>query len=108
MRLALCFLVGLLIFPIAQSFALPEVEGRVFFVAPDGSDTASGETVEEATSLDAAFARVGDAVVMRGGTYRTGDLLLNQGITFQAYNDEPPIWKGTRVAKDWTELRDGV
>ena len=40
----------------------------------------------------------GDALVMRGGPYRTGGLRLNQGTTLQPYADERPVLKGTRVA----------
>jgi hypothetical protein len=37
--------------------------------------------------MEAAIDRVvtGDAIVMRGGVYRTGGLVLNQGITLQPY-----------------------
>ena len=45
---------------------------------------------------------------MRGGTYRTGDLTLNQGITIQPYADEKPVLKGTLVATKWEALRNGV
>ncbi|MEI9970897.1 MAG: hypothetical protein WDO73_01960 [Ignavibacteriota bacterium] len=59
---------------------------------------------------DAAIERVvtGDAVVMRGGVYRTGDLTLNQGITMQPYAEERPIVKGTQVATKWEALRNNV
>ena len=50
----------------------------------------------------------GDAIVMRGGTYRTGGLQLNQGITIQPYLDETPVLKGTRVATDWQVLPNNV
>ena len=45
---------------------------------------------------------------MRGGTYRTGGLRLNQGITLQPYADERPVLKGTRVATEWEALRNNV
>ncbi len=45
---------------------------------------------------------------MRGGTYRTGGLRLNQGITLQPYADERPVLKGTRVATEWQALRNNV
>jgi hypothetical protein len=96
--------------PIARTYALPEVSGAIYYVAPDGDASAPGTALERPTSLEAAFARVvtGDAIVLRGGTYRTGDLLLNQGITLQPYADEVPVWKGTRIATAWTPLRDGL
>jgi hypothetical protein len=60
--------------------------------------------------LEAAIERVvsGDAIVLRGGTYRTGDLRFNQSVTLQPYQNERPILKGTRVATDWERLRDGL
>ena len=45
---------------------------------------------------------------MRGGTYRTGSMTFNQGITIQPYRDEVPVLKGTAVATEWQALRDGV
>ena len=45
---------------------------------------------------------------MRGGIYRTGGLLLNQGITLQPYADERPVLKGTQVATKWEALRNNV
>jgi hypothetical protein len=83
---------------------------HVYYVAPDGKAEAAGTTLAEPTTLEAAFAKVvtGDAIVMRGGTYRTGDLRLNQGITLQPYLDERPVLKGTRVATEWQALRNKV
>jgi hypothetical protein len=79
-------------------------------VAPEGQATALGTTPAEPTTLEAAIAKVvtGNAIVLRGGTYRTGNLLLNQGITLQPYADEHPVLKGTLVATNWEALRDGV
>jgi len=95
--------------PIPQSYPLPTA-AHVYYVAPDGKGDAAGSTLAEPTTLEAAFERVvsGDAIVMRGGTYRTGDLRLNQGITLQPYLDERPVLKGTRVATEWQALRDDV
>jgi hypothetical protein len=45
---------------------------------------------------------------MRGGTYRTGGLRLNQEIALQPYLDERPVLKGTRVATEWQSLRGKV
>jgi hypothetical protein len=79
-------------------------------VAPDGRAEAAGTALAEPTTLAAAIERVvtGDAIVMRGGTYRTGGLRLNQGITLQPYADERPVIKGTRVATEWQALRGNV
>ncbi|MGB0065480.1 MAG: right-handed parallel beta-helix repeat-containing protein, partial [Terracidiphilus sp.] len=46
--------------------------------------------------------------VLRGGIYRTGGLVLNQGITIQPYGDEHPVLKGTEVATQWEALPNNV
>jgi hypothetical protein len=45
---------------------------------------------------------------MCGGIYRTGNLILNQGITIQPYADEQPVLKGTYVADKWESLGNGL
>lgn len=96
--------------PIMQTYALPAVEGRIYYVATDGTAEATGESLSAPTTIEKAIERVktGDAIVMRGGTYRTGNLVFNQGITLQPYKDELPVLKGTMVAKDWQSLRNGL
>lgn len=95
--------------PIPQTYPLPKA-AHVYYVAPDGKADAAGTALAEPTTLEAAIERVvsGDAIVMRGGTYRTGGLRFNQGITWQPYGDERPVLKGTRVATEWTALRNKV
>jgi hypothetical protein len=95
--------------PVPQSYAVPKAV-HVYYVAPDGKPEAAGTSLAEPTTLEAAFEKVvsGDAIVMRGGTYRTGNLRLNQGITIQPYLDERPVLKGTRVATEWAALRNNV
>ena len=85
--------------PLPQTYEVPKDAAHVYYVAPDGSADAPGTTLAQPTTLDAAIARVvtGDAIILRGGTYRTGGLKLNQGITLQPYADEQPILKGTEV-----------
>ena len=96
--------------PIPQTYALPSGAGTIYFVAPAGDSTASGTTLAKPTTLESAIARVhtGDVIVMRGGTYRTGNLVLNQGITVQPYADEHPVLKGTFVAAQWQNLGNGL
>lgn len=96
--------------PIAQTYQLPAVTGKIYYVAVDGQADQTGETLVKPTSLEAAIERVrtGDAIVMRGGIYRTGNLLLNQGITIQPYADEQPVLKGTLVPKEWKSLGNGL
>ena len=86
--------------PVDQRYELPDVPGTIYYVAPEGTSSSPGQDPNAPTSLEAAMTRVvtGDAILMRGGTYRTGHLLLNQGITIQPYLDEKPVLKGTRVA----------
>jgi hypothetical protein len=95
--------------PGAQRYAVPEAK-RVHYVAPDGKPGSPGAELSAPTTIEAAMARVltGDAIVMRGGTYRTGGLQLNQGVTIQPYLDEVPVLKGTRVAAEWQALSPKV
>ncbi len=96
--------------PIRQNYALPEVEGKIYYVSPEGDAEEPGTSLDNPTSIEAAIKNVvtGDAIVMCGGTYRTGSLLLNQGITMQAYADEQPVLKGTYIADEWTDLGNGL
>ncbi len=96
--------------PIHRTYELPTVEGKIFYVATDGQTAASGQSLKSPTTLESAIERVktGDAIVMRGGTYRTGNLLLNQGITIQPFEDEQPILKGTLIAEKWQNLGNGL
>lgn len=96
--------------PIRQTYDLPKGTGKIYFVAPNGKAEESGELLARPTTIEAAIERVktGDAIVMRGGTYRTGNLILNQGITIQPYSDEQPVLKGTFVATEWKNLGNGL
>lgn len=95
--------------PIEQRYEVPTA-GNVYYVASDGQTDADGTRLEAPTTLESAIARVvtGDAVILRGGVYRTGSLVLNQGITLQPYADERPILKGTHVVTEWEALGDNV
>jgi hypothetical protein len=95
--------------PVPQTYTIPQA-AHVYYVAPDGKADSPGTALAEPTTIEAAFARVvtGDAIVLRGGTYRTGNLELNQGITLQPYADERPVLKGTRVAGTWEALRNNL
>jgi parallel beta-helix repeat protein len=96
--------------PVQQKYDLPKVAGKIYYAAPDGKAEESGQTLAKPTTLAAALERVvtGDAIVMRGGIYRTGNLQLNQGITIQPYADEQPVLKGTQAASNWERLRNGL
>jgi hypothetical protein len=96
--------------PVRQTWQLPKTEGKIYYVAPDGKIEASGETLSVPTTIGEAIDRVktGDVIVMRGGTYRTGNLVLNQGITIQPWMDEQPVFKGTYIATGWKDLGNGL
>lgn len=96
--------------PVRQTYQLPAVTGKIYYVAPDGKTEASGETLTSPTTIEKAMelVKTGDAIIMRGGTYRTGYLIFNQGITIQPYLDEQPVLKGTYVASDWKDLGNGL
>ncbi len=96
--------------PIRQTYSLPMGAGKIYYVAVDGQADRSGEALSAPTTLEAAIERVktGDAIILRGGTYRTGNLILNQGVTIQPYQDELPIIKGTYIATNWMDLGNGL
>jgi parallel beta-helix repeat protein len=96
--------------PVQQTYELPKDAAHVYYVAPDGQSNAPGTTLDQPTTLDSAIERVvtGDAIILRGGTYRTGGLEFNQGITLQPYADEQPVLKGTLVATNWVAQTDGL
>lgn len=96
--------------PIQQRYELPAGAAHTYYVAPDGVADAQGTTLEQPTTLEAALARAvtNDAIILRGGTYRTGRLMFNQGITMQPYADERPVLKGTKVAGTWEAQSNGV
>lgn len=95
--------------PIDQTYEVPANAPHVFYVAPDGATDAAG-TLQAPTTLAAALARAttDDAIILRGGTYRTGDLKFNQGIVLQPYGNEHPVLKGTQVAKEWKAQANGL
>lgn len=96
--------------PQPQTYEVPAGAAHVYHVAPDGRADAAGASPDAPTTIESALARAvtGDAVILRGGTYRTGGLVLSQGITLQPFRDEQPVLKGTRVADKWEALAGGV
>jgi hypothetical protein len=96
--------------PVPQTYAVPAGATHVYYVAPDGKEDAAGTSLDQPTTLEAVIPKVvsGDAIILRGGTYRTGGLRFNQGITMQPYADEQPVLKGTRVATQWRALGRNV
>jgi len=94
--------------PVDQRYEPPKA-AHVYYVSPDGTADAAG-TLDQPTTIESAIDRVvtGDAIILRGGVYRTGGLVLNQGVTIQPYLDERPILKGTKLASNWETLRNNV
>ncbi len=95
--------------PMQQTYVVPAEAAHVYYVAPDAK-TGSAGTLAEPTSLESALERVvtGDAIILRGGTYRIGGLKFNQGITMQPYGEEHPVLKGTQVVKKWDAQGNGL
>ena len=95
--------------PVQRNYELPKAK-RIFYVSSDGKADAPGITLEQPTTFEAAIAQVstGDAIILRGGVYRTGDLKLSQGITIQPYANEHPILKGTEIATEWKAQPNGL
>ena len=96
--------------PVQKTYELPKVTGNIYYVANNGKSDQSGEEFSNPTTIESAIEKVktGDAIIMRGGTYRTGNLVFNQGITIQPYKDEQPVLKGTYIAKDWKKQENGL
>jgi hypothetical protein len=96
--------------PYGIKYEIPKIAGNIFYVSVDGKESETGESLKNPTTIESAIEKVksGDAIIMRGGTYRTGNLLLNQGITIQPYQDEQIILKGTFIADKWENLGNGL
>ncbi|MBN2213691.1 MAG: right-handed parallel beta-helix repeat-containing protein [Bacteroidales bacterium] len=96
--------------PVKRVYELPDVKGKIYYVAPDGKADADGTDINQPASIETVISKVitGDAIIMRGGVYRTGNLTFNQGITIQPYRDEQPVLKGTLVAGNWQKINDSL
>jgi len=94
--------------PVHRTYELPNVSGKIYYVAPDGSANSVGTDISKPTTLEVAVKKgeTGDAIILRGGVYRTGTLIFNQGLTFQPYKNEQPLIKGTFVADKWEKMGD--
>jgi hypothetical protein len=96
--------------PQEQRYEVPTQAGHVYFVSPEAQTGADGFSIQTPTSLENAVAQAvgGDTIILRGGIYRIGGLVTNQGITLQAYENEHPVLKGTEAAADWVPLKGGL
>lgn len=96
--------------PVNKTYEIPTGAVNVYYVSPDGKADNGGKDLANTTTLEEAVKRVvtNDVIILRGGTYRTGNLLLNQGITMQPYKDENPVIKGTYIAENWRNMHNGL
>lgn len=80
----------------------PIPSGAVF-VAPNGSDSASGSQSSPVKSITTAISKVssGGTIVLRGGTYRQSIGTVNKPFTLQAYPHEKPVITGTDHVTGW-------
>lgn len=88
-----------------RSYSPPD---GAIYVAVDGDPASGGGSLATPTTIESAIAnaQTGDTIVMRGGTYRTGDLHFDTQITIQPYRDERPVLRGSAVATNW--IREGA
>jgi hypothetical protein len=96
--------------PVDQFYSIPETSAGIYYVAPDGDVTEPGTNQGKPTTIEQAFRQVvsGDYIILKGGVYRTGNLVLNQRITMQPFENEKPVLKGTYVAGEWRRLRENL
>ena len=96
--------------PLNQTYEIPSNAKAIYYVAPDGDASQPGTELAKPTTIEKAIEKVvtGDVLILRGGTYRTGNLIFNQAITMQPYKNEKPILKGTFVAATWEKLRNNL
>ncbi len=105
--------------------ALQAVRASVFFVSPDGDDSAPGTEAKPFRTPARAQAAArqakdpkGTTVTLRGGTYYLADTLvftsadsgtLEAPVVWQASKGETPVLSGgTRLDLRWEPFRDGI
>lgn len=81
------------------------IVGTAHYVATTGSDAkGSGRAASPFATLAKAYSasQPGDTIVMRGGTYRQGNvtILPSKQVTITAYSGEIPVFVGSKVASD--------
>lgn len=84
--------------PTESDTVYPVPDGALF-VAPGGSDGAAGTQDAPLATLGRALeeAAAGGTVVLRGGMYREGDLLITKPLTVQPYPGEQVRLRGSDV-----------
>lgn len=91
--------------PIA--YELSSLTGPVLYVAPDGSDNGNGSPTAPYATLAKAYSASAEkgTIVVRGGTYRQGDVVIAGGkpVRIIAYPGEIPVFDGAAaVSGGWT------
>jgi hypothetical protein len=90
------------------TYNLAALPGAARYVAPNGSDSAgNGSAASPYATLSKAYgvANANDAIVLRGGTYRQGNVTIaaNKPVRIMAYPGEIPLFNGAQPAADsWT------
>ncbi|MFC2138299.1 right-handed parallel beta-helix repeat-containing protein [Bacteroidota bacterium] len=96
--------------PIDQTYEIPVGANNIYYVSPDGDAANEGKSIDKPLTIEAAIkkAKTDDAIILRGGIYRIGNLVFNQGIIIQPYGNEKPVLKGSYVADDWKKDENGL
>jgi len=90
------------------NYALSSLTGNVRYVSPNGNDsTGTGTVSSPYATLSRAIsgAASGDNIVVRGGTYRQGNMSIpsNKTLRIIAYPGEIPVFNGAQPASGWTD-----
>jgi hypothetical protein len=88
------------------SYSLSSLTGTVLYVSPGGSDTAAGTVSAPFATLAKGISAApsGGTVVVRGGTYRQGNLTIpaTKSVRIVAYPGETPVFDGSQaVSGGW-------
>jgi parallel beta-helix repeat protein len=95
---------------IVQKYELPKTAGSIYYVSPSGKADSRGDKITNPTTIEQAIklVKTGDAIILRGGIYRTVDLDVNQAVAIQPFEDEQPVFKGTYEATDWKDIGNNL
>ncbi len=86
------------------SYDIAGLSGTVRYVATSGNDSGNGTASSPYATLAKAYstAASGDTIVVRGGTYRQGNVSIatNKPVRIVAYPGETPVFNGATQASD--------
>lgn len=79
--------------------------GRDWYVAPTGSDSASGHRSAPLSTVDAAIAKAaaGDTIVLRGGVYHQGFTVTKDNLTLRGAPGESAVLDGATPVSGWQQ-----